>query len=234
MAIAKNNTLTDSKYIKQQLEKKYNEKFNDIDLIKSIKNPDKNLSCDGSSFGTIKGKGTTNYYKIYSERNDIEFLVTYNTADESKIIHDTYQDNLNRRNVLLNAHKVIYKHLNNSINQITLVNDNIKINITYEQQLKDSLTTCDEKDIEREIYDSIYINIKDNVYDFSKQNYEKITNLNNEIVILLKNNDYYFNIMLAFNNNEIIELNRLDGKAYIIDKNKIWEGPLDDFIIKET
>ncbi len=40
--------------------------------------------------------------------------------------------------------------------------------------------------------------------------------------------------MLAFNNNEIIELNRLDGKAYIIDKNKIWEGPLDDFIIKET
>lgn len=38
------------------LEEKYNEKFEKITFVESVKNPDTKLSLDGSTFGTIKGK----------------------------------------------------------------------------------------------------------------------------------------------------------------------------------
>lgn len=75
---------------KQYLQKKYNEKF-EVTLIKSEKNEDKNIGCDGVA-RTEKGKGNTETYLAYSIKEDLEFKVYYDTY--KKAYHDTYKEDL--------------------------------------------------------------------------------------------------------------------------------------------
>lgn len=236
MPIIENNRPVDAKYIEKQLEKKYKENFNNVSLIESVENPDTNLNCDGSSFGTIKGEGSTEYYKVYSKKNDIEFIATYDTSNKSKKINDSYDDSLKRRSTLIAAYKIINNRLNSKINKISLSSSSsdTEIDISTESQLEDILSKYEEnnKDLENfEIY------ISEDLYNFSKSNYEIITKLNDEIVTLKKNKDYYFFTTIVLNERAIIELYRLDNKAYVYDKlgnQKAWGEPLDEFVRRES
>lgn len=232
--IIKNNIPVDAKYIEKQLEKKYSEDFSNILLIKSVENPDTSLSCDGSSFGTIKGEGSTEYYKVYSKKNNIEFIVTYDTSDNSKKINDSYENNLKRRSTLVDTYKTIYKYLNSKIYKITLSGPYNEININSETQLEDILSKYEEKNIDLE---DIEIYISEDLYDFCKSNYETITKLNDEIITLQRNNDYYFSTIIVLNANATIQLYRLNDKAYVYDKygnSTAWGETLDEFVTRES
>ncbi len=75
------------------------------------------------------------------------------------------------------------------------------------------------------------------MYDFSKSNYETITKLNDEIVKLQKNDNYYFSTTIVLNRNATIELYRLYNKAYVYDKygnQTAWGEPLEEFATREN
>ena len=227
----------DEKYIEKVLEKKYNEDFNDVTLIKSVENQDEDLSCDGSNFGTIKGEGNTNYFKIYSKKNDIEFIAKYNEANILKEVNDTYQKNLNRRKSISEAYKIIDKYLQNINYKITLTEDDDEdkeMSFDSEEQLWKVLSKCDS---EHERFDSISIYIEEDLFTFCKSNYEMLTKLNDELVELRYLYDYYFFTYIYLNSNAMINLYRLDDKAYVYDSqsNSNASGvKLDDFVKRES
>ena len=139
--IIKNNAPINEPYIKKSLSNKYNEKFSDIYLVKSVNNPDTDLNCDGSSFGTIKGEGTTEFYKVYSEKNNIEFFVYYDTSDKSKTIKDTYENYLTRRDSIIKVYDITKEYLNKDVEKfsISYEHDDKLVEITSKSQLNDIL-----------------------------------------------------------------------------------------------
>ncbi len=221
----------DEKYIQNYLKTKYNEKFKNIYLFDSIDNEDVDITCDGSHFGTIKGKGTKIYYKVYSENNDIEFFAFYDTSDKNKEINDNYNRNLLRREIIEEIYDSIYKYLKSDISKIYLysnVNDK-STQITNKQQLHQELSIFDTFD---DTFDDMIVYISSDIYNYSKNNYSNITKLNDEITKL--NNKYYVNVLMYFSKDAKIVLNRLDGKAYVYDNiHKAWGEKLDDFVLRE-
>lgn len=108
------------------------------------------------------------------------------------------------------------------------------ININSENQLEGVLSKYEEENIDLKDF-KIYIN--EDLHDFCKSNYETITKLNDEIVALQKNNDYYFLTSIVLNGNATIELYRLNYKAYIYDKSgnsAAWGETLDEFVTRES
>ena len=216
-------------YIEKYLKRTYKEDFSNVTLIKSVENPDSDLSCDGTSFGTYKGEGSTVYYKVYSDKNDIEFMVYYDTSDKFKNIIDTYQGTLNRRNTLLEAYKTIYKYFNNKDYTIKLSSYNNKIKINSEDQLNDILSIYDES---YSSFQDIEININKDLDDFIQTNYDNIIKLNDELVALKNNNGYYFATKIILNAKAVIELYNRENKPYVYDKYGSLSS-LDEFVTKE-
>ena len=239
--IIKKNTPINESYIKKSLSNKYDEKFSDLYFIKSIGNPDVDLNCDGSSFGTIKGEGTKEYYKVYSESNDIEFFVYYDTSDKRKNIYDTYEIYLNRREILLEIYDITNKYLSEDIIKFSIsygINDKL-VEITSKSQLRNVLSDFSDEDIfnygvfSETFSENIYININEDIFEFSKNNYSTIKKINSEIVKL--KDKYYFSMAILFNNNAKIEFDRLDEEAYVYNKfgnNKAWGEKFDDFVMR--
>lgn len=237
----KNNMPMNDKYLEKELEKKYNENFENVTLIKSVKNPDTDLNCDGSSFGTIKGKGTKEYYKLYSKKNNLEFWAYYDTSDKSKKIVDNYNMLLNRRSTIKNVYDYIISNFSNSISKITISYnlEDIETDILSINQLNTFLNNVEKENTTPNYFDTMYdkvnIYINENIFDYSKSNYKIIDELNDKFIELKDN--YYFSVILKFNNNAHIELDRLDGKAYVYDKfgnNYAWGETLDDFIKRDN
>lgn len=228
-------------YINNQLESKYDDKFDNIHLVKSVKNPDRDLGCDGSSFGTIKGKGTTEYYKAYSPAKDIEFFAYYDTEDNDKTIHDTYENYLARRNTIKKAYDTANQYLGKYINHIYISNDlQDMTELTSKDSLNQILSRFDDEIIDHngdlgQIYDKIYVYIDDEqLFEFSRQHYDILTELNNAIVSL--KHDYYFTMLIVFDNGAHIQLDRLGGKPYVYDKfgeNPAWGEELSEFVSGE-
>lgn len=235
-AIIEKNAPINESYIKKSLSNKYNEKFNNIYYIKSIENSDTDLNCDGSSFGTIKGEGTKEYYKVYSEKNNLEFYVYYDTSDKNKIIYDTYDIYLNRRNNMLEIYDFTKLNFNN-IEFLISYNNEQPIEIISKSHLENILSHYNDNDISDNssdtFFEKIYVRINEDIFEFSKNNYSIIKKLNNKVINLTT--EYYFSMFLLFNNDAKIELDRLDGEPYVYDKfgnNKAWGERLDDFILR--
>lgn len=227
----KSNMPINEKYIEKKLEKKYSEDFDNVSFLKSVENADTDLSCDGSSFGTIKGEGSTEYYKVYSPKNNMEFIASYDTSDETKKIKDSYEKNLKKRSALIQTYETISNYMHN-IDHITLSGSDNNINIDSKNQLESILSKYEEKNVN---LDDIEIYINENLYDFCKTNYENITKLNDEIVKLQKNNDYYFSTIIVLNSQATIELYRLNDKPYVYDKySTAWGETLDEFVMRES
>lgn len=232
LGIFKKNTSIDESYIKESLYNKYNEGFTYVYYIKTVENPDTDLDCDGSYFGTIKGEGKREYYKVYSKKNNLEFYAYYDTSD--KIIYDTYNTYLNRRNIILEIYDFIKTNFNNTEFSISFNNEQ-SIEIDSKSYLENILSQVDDKDILNNnldtFYENIYVTIDDNIFEYSKNNYSLIKELNDKVVSL--KDEYYFSMTLIFNNDAKIELN---NEPYVYDEpgnNKAWGERLDDFILRE-
>lgn len=239
--IIKKNLPINESYLKKSLSNKYNEKFSELYYIKSIDNPDTDLDCDGSSFGTIKGEGTKEYYKVYSENNDIEFFVYYDTSDKDKNVYDTYESYLNRRESILKIYDITKKYLSEDIVKFSISydSDDKLVEITSKSQLNNILSNFSEKDISNfdssgTFFEKIYITINEDIFEYSKNNYSTIKKINSEIVELKRK--YYFSMIILFNNNATIEFDRLDEEPYVYDQfanYKAWGEKFDDFVMRE-
>ena len=229
-----------SNYLERVLEKKYNENFDNIVLISSVKNSDTDLSCDGSSFGTIKGKGKKEYYKLHSNKNDLYFWAYYDTSNKSKGVVDNYEILLNRKSIINEIYNYVNYNFFFFFNKITLsYNLNQEaINILSSDQLNSILTNIEDESIPKyfnTMYDEFNIYIDQDIFEYSKSNYSKISDLNNKLVS--SKNKYYFSIILNFNNNATISLDGLNGKAYVYDKfdsQHAWGETLEEFIMREN
>ena len=236
LTVINSNLPLNEKSLKKHLQEEYNEEFTNITLVSSVSNPDTNLTCDDASFGTIKGKGTTEYYKIYSKKNNIEFFAWYDTSDKKKNIHDNYSEYLTRRDTILKAYDIININLNNNISKIS-ISDNTSdklIAIDTKLMLTDILSTFEDDYILDSNHVDMYIHVNEDIYEYSKNNYSIINNLNSQFVSLRKS--YYFNMAIIFNDNAIIRLARLNNEAYVYDKfanGKAWGEKLDDFIKRD-
>ncbi len=227
-------------HIKKNLSNKYNENFAEIQYVKEIKNPDTDLNCDGSSFGTIKGKGSKIYYKVYSQKNNLEFYAYYDTTDEEKNIYDTYTTNFNRRNVILKVYDFTEENFNN-ISFLTSYNDEQQYEITSKKQLKKYLSYLNDNILNEnndnilyknsnDFEDNIYIKINEDIFEFAKENYNIIKKLNDEVEELRR--EYPFSMFLLFNDDAYIELEELRGKPYAYDNNETRGEVLEDFILR--
>lgn len=239
--IIRNNLTLNVNSIEKKLEEKYNENFTNVSLIKSIKNKDVDINCDGSSFGTIKGRGTIEYYKLYSPKNDIEFFAFYDTSNKLKGVNDTYENYLSARKAISDAYNITYKYFSNYIDKIVLTDsfDTIQLNINSSKQLYDILSHVDNIEKNLSSYNNpiyyIRIYINQDLFNFCKENYENLTILNNEIVKLTE--EYNFELSIYLNNDTSIILNRLNEKAYVYDRfgnDMAWGELLDDFVQREN
>ncbi len=223
--VIKNNMPVNEKYIKNYLKKKYDEKFESVSFVKSVKNEDVVISCDGSSFTPIKGKGETDYYKVYSNKNDIEFIASYDNSSKSKKINDSYEESLKKRTTLVEAYNIISKYLRNLTYEVKLLGNSNKVNISSESQLKNLLSKYEEKNEDLKEFE-IYIN--ENLYYFCKVNYVNINKINDEIVALQKTNDYEFSTTIMLNSSSRIGLH--NGEVYIYEKSGTPTGTLDEYL----
>lgn len=237
--LSRNNNQIDDNYIKIHLENKYNEQFDKVWFIRSDENPDVNLNCDGSSFGTIKKDGSTEYYKIYSKENNLEFFAYYDTSDKGQVINDTYDSLLNRRETAKETYEILYNYLNENISKISVLynSNDYPIEIYSKDELNDILSEFDDEDIIYNFESDFYVYINDNIYEFSKNNFNTLKNLNSKIISLKENKQHYFSVELIFNNSAKLELDRLNGEVYIYDmygNDKAWGERLDDFVKREN
>lgn len=135
----------------------------------------------------------------------------------------------------MEAYEIVYKYLNNNIVRITLSDYRNNIKITSKNQLKEILSIYEEKNMNLK---DIEIYIEENLFEFSKTNYEDITRLNDELVELQRKKDYYFSTIIVLNKNAKIELyGGLDDKVYVYDKysnSTAWGETLDEFVNRES
>lgn len=223
-------------YIKKSLSKKYKEEFNNIYYITSIKNPDGDFSCDGSSFGTIKDSGSTKYYKVYSKKNNFEFYAYYSTSDILKIIYDTYNAYFNRKKNILEIYDFIKNNFNNIVFLISY-DDEETVEITSKRHLEDILSNLNDDDISSDNLDTfsenVYVVINENIFEFSKDNYPIIKELSNKVAKF--KSEYSFSVFLLFDNDVKIELGGLNGEPYVYDEFNINNASgerFDDFMLR--
>ena len=241
ISIIQNNLPMDTKYLEKSLEKKYNEKFDNIVLISTQKNSDANSGCDRSFFEIIKGKRKKVYYKVHSDKNNLDYIAYYDTFNKSKKIVDNYNVIINRKKTINELYECIIFNFGDSLSKITL-SSNFKedeTSITSSKQLNSILNNSFNDETSIPIYfdsmfDDLNIYINQNILEYSKLNYNKINEINDKLIS--EKNTYSLSITLIFNNKSSIELDKFDGKAYVYEKygsNQAWGETLEEFIKRE-
>lgn len=236
---------TGERGVKRELEKKYNEKFDKIDLIETTKNPDTSLSCDGANFGTIKGKGDIEYYTVYSKQNDIEFAVYYDT--HTKQYQDTYQYSLDLRKSVQQLYektKNTFSSYNVEITFSPNIHDEYKTPVTIylTQDLYNILSNVTDgypQTHSGSTYTQLSIHVNTNSLQFCKTEYDNIVMLNNYLIELQHSTELYSQIGLYIYTLDgvTLEFNRLDDTVYVYDEHstgKAWGETINEFIKRES
>ena len=234
------NNITEERRTKRYLESKYNEKFNEITLVHSTKNPDTDLSCDGASCGTIKGKGETEYYLVYSKKDDIEFIANYNT--HTKEYNDTYELSLNLREYIGLLYDKVKDTFSNIDKQIFFSanihdKDNLPYLINSAQELTIILSRVTDGYPEKHTgftYTRLYMDVNINGLEFCKNEYDNILMIDNYLRELESNSELYSRIGFSIHSLDdiLIEFNRLDS-VRIYDEfatGKAWGETIEEFI----
>ena len=236
------------KTVTSYLEQEYNEEFNNIMFIKSFKNSDRDVGLDGSVFWTVKGKGYTNFYKVYSAEDDIEFEIVYNT-DKNSIgdnIRNTYKSNLKIREAVLSLYSKVQETFGGNVEYCLFTEDlhNIEpYRISSENDIRLKLSKLKQanynhrRDIGSFEYVALSIKINEPALDFCKSNYNMLNSINNFII---ETNSNLPNGMLDFSikdkNNVSISFNGVNNKIRIYDKfenDNVWGEELEVFIQRE-
>jgi len=210
----------DEKYVKKELESKYHESF-DVNYVESVANPDVELGCDGSTFGTINGKGETEYYLVYSKKEKLEFLAYYDNSKDGKIIHDNYEIYLNRRDNTLKTYELIYRYFNINIDRVSYkgnLNDIQDIE-SYDEfnELLSKFNLNYSKYLDYYIFLGVHMN--GNTKDFVNSYYSNILKLSEEYNNMDFDREFGLGIILYFGDgydihiysgNEIYVYNEVD------------------------
>lgn len=232
-----NNKFYDMESIKQTLENKYNESFT-ISFVSSIENP--NIHHEGSGCpGYIEeSEGTTEYYKLYSQKNDIEFFAYYSTIDETKKIKDNYKENLKRREQLEKTYTKVEQVLSDYTTKISVINNVSFGSLMYDVNkddiiVEDIQSVTDLKNREgiskfNNQYVIQYIHIgSDMLYvytnlssldmkNFIKKNHTKLQNLSEEIYKMHdEDNSNFIDVHVISNDNSIkLQLGNGEGSVW--------------------
>lgn len=218
------------------LEEKYDEDFVEISPAMSVVNPDVKLSCDGADFGTIEREGTTEFYKVYSKENNLEFFLYYDTEDKNDI-HDTYKTFQNRRNITLN----VYEEITFDAYKVEFINDikSITTTILSKEQLSDLVSFYEDHEADEHSYisDELVYYIADDALPFCQNNLTKIMELNNFLNNLLDDNDYDLDLTFIFNGGVSLRLKYRDSIPSIYDSQyagRAWNEPITDFVLRDS
>lgn len=232
------NNITGEQHIQKYLEEKYDEKFDNITFIESVKNPDTNLSCDGSSFGTIKGKGETEFYLVNSDKENMDFKVSYNTYKDE--YYDNYKFSLNLRESV----GKLYEKSKSAFDKYTE-----KIIFSPDEHNEDiePITVTDEKDLYNQLskandgepFTRLYIYVNMNSLEFCKKEYDNIKMVNDYLIELERSTELYSHIGLSIYTLDgvMFEFNRLNDTVYIYDSyssGKAWGETIEEFIQRDN
>lgn len=233
------NSMSEEKRTTKYLEKTYNEKL-DVTLIQSTKNPNVNLNFDGSYFGTIKKKGNTEHYLVYSKKNDIEFIVLYNT--HTKNYEDNYKHNLEIRKYNQQLYEKVQNTFKNYSEKITFSNNIINkyetpTTIYSLQDLKKILNKVPEgypQTYNKNNYTNLYMYVNMNSLEFCKKEYNNIIMINNYLRQLEKAG--YLGFSIYTSDKVMLEFNKLNT-VHIYDEfttGKAWGETIEEFIQRKN
>lgn len=231
------NNITGEESIQKHLEEKYGEEFDKVTFIKSVENPDTNLSCDGSSFGTIKGKGETEHYLVHSDVENMDFNASYNTYTDG--YYDNYEFSLKLRKNAGTLYEKVKNAFDNHVEKITfsedIHNENIlPITVNSKEDIYNTLSDSNDG----EPFTSIYMYVDMNCFEFCKAEYDNIKMINDYIVELEESTNFYGHVgFLIYTLDGItLEFNRLDS-VRIYDKfltGKAWGEKIEEFIQRDS
>ena len=211
--------MTGERAVQRYLEDKYGKKFDNVTFIKSVKNPDTNLSCDGSSFGTI------------------DFNVSYNTHKDE--YYDNYDFNIKLRENAGTLYEKVKNTFDKHCEKITFSEDIhdesiVPITINTKQDIYKQLSDNNDG----EPFTSIYMYVDMNCFDFCKTEYDNIKMINDYIVELEKNSDFYGHVgfLICTLDGITLEFNRLDAvRVYdSFSSGKAWGETIEEFIQRDS
>lgn len=240
-----NQSNTGEKLIRKYLENKYNEKFDNITLVQSVENPDTDINCDGSNFGTINGKGNTEYYLVYSARDDLEFVVNYDT--HTKEYEDTYDFSLSLRKNILQLYKETQNTYSDYISEVNFYANKHDENETptkiYSTQdlngILSKVTDGYPSTHTGSTYTSLFIYINMNCLEFCKKEYSNIMMINDLLIELTRDNMIYSHIQLTIVTKDKIniEFDTIDNAVRIYDRYEsgmAWGETIEEFIKRSS
>ena len=236
---------TGKRGVKRYLEKRYHQKFDEITLIQSIENPDMDFYCDGANFGTIKGQGETEYYLGYSNKDDLQFTITYDTHKEQ--YDDTYQNSLDLRKSAQQLYEETKNIFGSYTDNITFSantqdKDQTPIAINSTQELKSILSKVSEgypQNHDGNINTKLYLDVDMNSLEFCKTEYNNLVMLNNYLSELQLSTELYGKIGLSIYTADGVTLKfyGFNGAVHIFDRpatDKVWGESIQRFIERES
>lgn len=201
----------DKNYVKKQLENKYNEEFETVEFVEKIENEDRTIGCDGST-AILSGRGETEYYKFYSDENQLEFFAVYDNSNGFRIIEDTYGQTLRRKETLEYIYNNLDANFQKNITEISIrnsLNDEL-VKISSFRDLEKQFEKYDIKDAKKmvsvffDFEDDMYVYIENNninVIDFYNQNEESLRDLKNTVRRGNAKASYNINLEIILNDN---------------------------------
>ena len=230
-----------SKYTAEELEKFFQIYYrNNISKIMSNKKmqrdfPIRSFSPIAYNTKSLLNKYNYNLFNINDIHNSNEKRNTYNIYDKvnnaNNYINNDYPTNLNQRNCL----SASQRRKNPASNRKKNINKNIRYskssNIYSNNKRFRNISSSDSQnflDVNNPIHKTGHININ-NYFPNEKYHYEKIknTHLNNDNIIILRNNSYHTNDI----NNKLTKVNRNIENYLDMIKHKKIEGNFDSLNI---
>lgn len=178
-----NVVYTSKRGINNHIRTKYKKEVKDVVLVKTEKNEDHDLGCDGATFYTIKGRGNTEYYLATSVDDDLQFGIRYDT--HKRTYEDTYIDRLNLRTTAIELYdktKITFKDYIKNFTYVEDIDDiySNTVIINSSKDLSDILSKFDEEEVAKYYgfnQNGLYLNINMNAHEFCSKEQKNIENI---------------------------------------------------------
>lgn len=229
--------------VRSYLEEKYQEDFqNTIKFEKSIPNPDIEGNVDGTNVITVEGKGSTEYFKIFSEKDDLDFEVIVDTGTWE--IHDTFALRKDVRDHLLSFFSAVNERLSDHIVKISI--DDRGMNqfeeVSGVDEIKERLSRIPEIDSDSDSstagypFISLEITLDQASLPFCQENTDLLHEIN-DLVIQTNNSLKYnfFIFILTGSDGKQIVFDGVSQEIYVYDlyaAGEVWGQELDEYIEK--
>lgn len=226
------NNMSEEERAKRYLEKTYNKKIDTVTFIDSTKNPDTSLSCDGANLTIKKGKGYKKSYLAHSNKENLDFIICYDTNTEK--YNDNYKYSLKLRKCAVKLYKEIESIFYEYNEKITFSNDINKKSIspkiiTSEQDLYDLLSESHDGTPNTSL--DMYVNM--NSLEFCKKEYNNIKAINQFLSKLDRNNALYGHMGLSIYTLDNARLKFSESGDVHVYHSKTGEETIEKFIQRD-